>query len=123
MTDFEKRMTQLLHSTDELRQLIIDNPGIPILIFAGEDCNCGNYSYMSCSYVNASLGEFLDCNQTVNDERCYCDRDEFEEALADSLYSEEYADMPDDEWDKLVAEKVAEYDPYWKKCIIVYVDN
>ena len=80
----------------------------------------GDYPYMSCSYIKAYKGEFLDCTQTVNDCMCYTDRDEFEEAVADSLADGDYTD---EEFDALVKKTVAEYDPYWKPCIILDVDN
>ena len=48
------------------------------------------------------------------------DRDEFEEAVADSLADSDYTD---EEFDALVKKTVAEYDPYWKPCIILNVDN
>ena len=86
MTQEERISTNLLSSAEELRQLILDNPGLPLLVFAGEDANNGgDYSYMGCSSVHAYVGEYLDCAQTVNDCRCYCDRDDFEEDLNDSL--------------------------------------
>ena len=34
--------TGILNSAEELRQLIIDNPGLPLLVFAGEDANSGD---------------------------------------------------------------------------------
>lgn len=46
--------------------------------------------------------------------------DEFEEAVADSLADGDYTD---EEFDALVKKTVAEYDPYWKPCIILNVDN
>ena len=89
MTLDECKPTGLLHATDELRQLIIDHPDLPLLIFAGEDANDGgDFFYMSCSYANAYVGEYLDCAQTVNDCRCYTDRDDFEEDLSEILYNE-----------------------------------
>lgn len=33
---------ELLHSTNELRKIIIDNPDLPLLVFAGEDANIGD---------------------------------------------------------------------------------
>lgn len=53
MTNDERRPTGLLHSADELRQLIRENPTLPLIVFAGEEANSGDYSYMSCSYVKA----------------------------------------------------------------------
>lgn len=121
MTHEEQKPTGILSSAEELRQLVIDNPGLPLLVFAGEEANCGgDYSYMSCSHVSASVGEFLDCCQTVNDCKCYCDRDDFQEDLED-LHSD--FDGSDAEFEKFIEDKLMEYEPYWKPCIILYVNN
>ena len=113
--------TGILNSAEELRQLIIDNPGLPLLIFAGEDANSGDWCYMSCSYVRAYVGEFLDCSQTVNDCKCYCDRDDFEEDIQDVMCDD--FEGTDEEFEQAVKDRMAEYDPYWKPCIIVNVNN
>lgn len=125
MEERERRPTKMLTASDELRQLVIENPGLPLLIFAGEEANQGDYYYMSCTSCSAEIGEFLDCMQEVNDERCYTDRDMFAEDLADNLYyhTENAETMDDEEWDKYVEARVAEYEPYWRKAIILYVDN
>lgn len=126
MTQEEKRPTGIINSATELRQLIIDNPELPLVVFAGEDANSGGeYSYMSCSHISASVGEFLDCMQTVNDCKCYTDREEFEEDLSDNQAGNENApiDGTEAEWDAYIKALAAEYAPYWKKCIILYVDN
>lgn len=125
MTDAEKRPTDLPQSTDELRRLIAENPTLPLLVFASEDAVCGDYTYTCCSSVSASLGEFLDCQQEVNEERVYCDKDDFAEEYADKLYDWEGRDWDgsDKEWDEYVDKRIAEYDPYWKPCIILYVGN
>ena len=121
MTQEERKPTGLINSTQELRQLILDNPDLPLLVFAGEDANSGgDYAMMCCSSVHAYIGEFLDCQQTVNDERCYTDRDDFKEAL-DNLWYE--FDGSDAEFEAFIEEKLLEYEPYWKKCIILSVDN
>jgi hypothetical protein len=116
----DKKPTGLLHSGDELRQLIIDNPGLPLLVFAGEDANSGDYSYMSCSSVSASVEEFLDCEQEVEEERCFTDREEFEERMRD-FYSD--FEGSDSEFDKFIEDKLVAYEPYWKPCIVLYVGN
>lgn len=87
MNECVKKPTGLLNSTDELRQLLIEHPDLPMLVFAGEDCNRGDYTYMSCSRVSTSIGEYLDCQQTINDELCYTDRDEFQEDM-ENYYSD-----------------------------------
>ena len=121
MTQEETMSTQLLHSAAELRRLIIENPDLPLLVFAGEEANSGDWNYMSCSYTYAYLGEFLDCQQTVNDEKCYCEREDFEEDLGDMLYDQE--NILDEEFEVRFKEELSKYDPYWKPCIILYVNN
>lgn len=124
MTNKERKPSGLLHSADELKQLIAENPDLPIVVFAGDDANTGDYSYMSCSYIKAYKGEFLDCAQTVNGCMCYTDRDDFEDDVADFLAGEEqYRDLPDDEFNSILERTVNEYDDFWKPCIILHVDN
>lgn len=121
MTQEERKPTGLLISAQELRQLIIDNPDLPLLVFAGEEANSGgDYSLMSCSSVRAYIGEYLDCCQNVNDEKCFTDRDDFEEELKDKHYE---FDGSDSEFETFIENILVEYEPYWKKCIILSVDN
>lgn len=121
MTQEERNSTGILSSAQELRQLVIDNPDLPLLVFAGEEANCGgDYSLMSCSSVRAYIGEFLDCCQTVNDCKCYTDRDDFQEDLENLHYD---FDGSDDEFEIFIENQLLEYEPYWKKCIILSVDN
>lgn len=120
MRDEEKRPTKLLHSADDLRQLIIDHPDLPLIVFATEDANSGDYPYMSCSSVSAEVGEFLDCMQDVDDCYCFIDRDEFAEKIADSMSD---FDGSEQEFEVEVEHRAAEYEHYWKPCIIVYVGN
>ena len=125
MTEKEKISMGLLYSTNDLRKLIIDNPDLPLLVFAGEDANHnGDYPYMSCSCIYSYIGEFLDCSQTINESICYTDRDDFEDDLADYLDNlEDVAAMTDVEFDARLKQELAKYEPYWKKCIILYVNN
>lgn len=126
MTELEKRPTNYLTVTTELRKLLVENPDLPLLVFASDDCNNGDYTFTICGSCSARLGEFLDCMQEVRDDRCYIDREDFEEDLSEMLYdeNEETAEaMSVDEWNRFVAEKVKEYDPFWKPCILLFVDN
>lgn len=120
MREEEKRPTDLLHSADDLKKLILDHPDLPLLVFANEDANSGDYSLMSCGSVHAEVGEFLDCMQDVDDNYCFTDRDEFSEKIEDSLYD---FDGSEQELEMAVERIASEYDPYWKPCIIVYVGN
>ena len=122
MKECEKQSTDLLYSTTELVKLIQENPTLPLLVLAGDSANSGDYSSMSCSYCSARIGEFLDCYPEFNYERIYADRDDFEEDLSETLYDGNEK-LSDEEFDKLIKKELAEYEPYWKKCIILYVDN
>ena len=117
--------TALLHSTDELRKIIIDNPDLPLLVFAGEEANTGDcWSYMSCSRVTVCLGEVLDFDADESipyDDRIFTERDDFAECLADVL-SYDFVGT-DREFEEYLEKEVEKYDPYWVKCILVYVDN
>ena len=124
MTNKERKQTGLLHSTDELKRLILEHQELPILVLAGDNANIGDYGYMSCSRVRAQEGEFLDCKQKIDACKCYTDRDDFEDDVADFLAGEEqYRDLPDDEFNSVVKQKITEYDAFWKPCIILYVDH
>ena len=120
----KKKPSGLLHSADELKQLIAENPDLPIVVFAGDDANTGDYTYMSCNYVSATKGGFLDCDQQIDECRCYTDRDDFEDDVYTVLEGEErYDDLSDEEFDSVVKQKITEYDAFWKPCIILYVDH
>lgn len=124
MTNKERKQTGLLHSADELKRLILEHQELPILVLAGDNANIGDYGFMSCSRVRAQEGEFLDCKQKIDACKCYTDRDDFEDDVADFLAGEEqYRDLPDDEFNSLVERTVNEYDDFWKPCILLLVDN
>ena len=124
MTHEERKPTGLLHSADELKQLIVENPDLPILVFAGDNANNGDYAYMGCSYVSAEKGEFLDCEQQIDECKCYTDRDDFEEDVFDALVNDEQCvDLSDEEFNSIVKREAARYDEFWKPCIILHVDE
>ena len=116
-----KKTLNLLNSTAKLRKLIIENPDLPLIVFAGDEANNEGYSSVYCSKVVAYIGEILDCENDACD-RIYDDRIEFEEILSDKL-AEEHPELSDDEFGELLKKRLDEFEPYWEKCIILYVDN
>lgn len=112
----------ILKSTENLRKAILAHPDWPIVFSAGESANNGDYSYMFCTRVNVEEGEILDCEQDVNDEIVYTDRDRFEEDLRD-IFDGRWNEDDEETTEKMVQEELAKYDPYWKDCILVTVDN
>ena len=119
MSYFEPKGTSLniATNTQELRKLIIENPDLPLLVFAGPDAylDDGVHSKMACSSCVAELAEYLDCYvEEDGDFTIFTDRDELSDII------EDYCEDTDDPYD---SERFHSYDPYWKKCIILYVDN
>lgn len=111
----------LIYDNEELKQLILNNPNLPIVFFAGE--NCGSFFYWThCSSVDCVLGEVLDCEQDIDKEKIYCDRDEFKSDVEDFLYYETEG-CSDEEYNHRLENELKRYEPYWKSCILVYVDN
>ena len=116
---------------DELTKLLLENPGVPLLFVAGEDANIGDYSTMTCSDMFfMKLAEALDYDYG---DRIYTDRDEFRDDFEsdnwdDWCESHKYlSDEPDPACEKkfqeYISKKIKEYDSYWRKCILVTVDN
>lgn len=119
MKEQERKSTGLTHKAEKLRELLIKTD-LPLVVFTEGDNDSDNYPYVAYGAVGAEEGEFLDCLQLVNDECVYTDRDEFREAL-----EERYIDdrLSDTEIDALVQREMSEYEPFWRKCIIMHVGN
>lgn len=112
----------IVHDASELRKLIAENPDLPICVLVGREAATYEWAYTYCTDVRAHIGEILDCEVSTRGEYVITDRDDLKDAL-DDLYCDEYADLSDDEYDKAIEAKIAEYEPFWKKAIIVYADN
>lgn len=110
--------------TDELKKLIAEHPDLPIVVIVNAEVVADDdYNWWYAPDISFSLGEILDCEQDVNDEKVYVDRDDFEEDLADILGdSGDYDETTDEEFDKIVQEELKKYEPYWKKVIQIRAD-
>ena len=63
----------------------------------------------------------MDC-KGPKDDRLYIDREELEDDVGEELY-DEVGDISDEEYEKLLKERMDKYEEYWTKCIILYVTN
>lgn len=103
-----------LKDTKELRQLIIDNPNLPLLIFAGEDSWHDNW----CYEMNYAHG--IGIEDLTNYKDLYVTKEDFEDMLTDDLScDEEYKSLSDDEFNKMIDDIVSKAE--FTKCIVVYV--
>lgn len=127
-------ISSVLAQTTELKKLIEEHPTYPIAVLASEEANSGDYSWMYCSYIRFRVGEILDCDQPVNDEIIFNDRDDFEEQLEEWLWDKMCDDishngMYDDreptekEFQKALDKEKAKYEEYWTDCILIYAGN
>ncbi len=121
MLDREKKPTGLMHSGEQLRKLLIEHPDLPLIVFAKDSANSGDYYAMSCTDISAEVGEFLDCQQQYNDCYCFTDRDEFRDEIAETVYLDQ--EITDEQLERETERIFAEYEPYWKPCIILTVGN
>ena len=107
-----------LEDTTELRKLIIDNPDLPLIIFCGEESWDGEHVYNSASASKGSIQEL-----TLYDDgydSIWMEKEDYAEKLADDLYDdEEYKDMTDEEYDKMIDQKVKETE--FVRAIVIYV--
>lgn len=112
----------LSKKSDELKQLILDNPDLPIVVLAGEEANCGDYSWIFCSDISFDIGEILDCDYTDYNDCVFCDRDKLKERVEDDLY-DDYCDEPEEEYEAAILKRLTELEPYWTKVISIWATN
>ena len=117
-----KPLNMFLKQTDELKELIAKYPDYPIVVIVDSEVVADyDYSWWYAPEIRFDIGEILDCEQDIDDEKTYIDRDELEEDLRDNLsWDEIYDKLSDEEFDKVVEKKLNEYEPYWKKVIKIY---
>nr|DAG25578.1 MAG TPA: hypothetical protein [Caudoviricetes sp.] len=114
----------LSKSSDELKQLIAENPDLPIVVLVGGEAASDDWGYTYCADVHFSIEEILDCTLPFGDDYVYNDRDDFEDALSDYLADcEEYENLSDEEFQTLLDKELSKYEPYWKKVIAITGDN
>lgn len=72
-----------LDSTDELRKLILDNPDMPLVVFAGEESWSGEYSYNLVEISSVHIEEL------TYDGEYYVERSDYVDKLYDK-HSDDY---------------------------------
>ena len=103
-----------LEDTIELRKLIIENPDLPLIVFCGDDSWHDWYPYEKAN-VNS-----CDIQELTLYKDWWIPKDEYEEQLRDDLCDEEeYIGMTDEEYDRMIDQKVNETE--FVKAIVIYV--
>ena len=103
-----------LNDTSNLRQLILENPDLPLLIFCGEESWDGIWHY---NQADASEG-VIQTLTLYND--VWIDKEDYRDRLANDLCDkEEYKDLSDKEYFEMVDCKVEE--AVFCKAIVIYI--
>lgn len=103
-----------LNDITELRNLILENPDLPLLIFCGEESNSGEYPYEQADVGSGEIKELTLYNDY------WMDKEDFEDKLSDDLCDEdEYKDLSDQEYNQMIKQKVDETE--FVKAIVIYV--
>lgn len=104
-----------LEDTAELCKLIIENPDLPLIVFCGDDAYSDDGYQYSMAYASDAEIQELTLYSDV-----WMDEDDYVEKIRDDLaFEEEYINMTDDEYDKMIDQKVNETE--FVKAIVIYV--
>lgn len=113
-----KPLNMFYEQTDELKRLIQEHPDYPIVVVCSYEVVCDDGGWWYAPSLSFSIGEILDCEQDIDEEKVYVDRDDFEEDVRYCIECiEEYTESTDEEFEELVKEQLEKYEPYWKNVI------
>ena len=103
-----------IKDTSILRNLILENPDLLVLIFCGEEAYSGEYAY---EQANASKGQIE--TLTLYDD-IWLNEEDYRDKLSDDLCDEEeYKYLSDEEYEKMLDQKIAETE--FVKAIVIWV--
>ena len=103
-----------LENTNKLKELILNNPELPLLIFVGEEAYNDEFAYNMVDVGHVEIKEL-----TVY-KNYYIEKDEYKEQLIDDLSEEEkYYDLSDSEYFEMIDKKVEEAE--YIKAIVIHV--
>lgn len=103
-----------LKDCTKLKQLILENPDLPLIAFAGEDA----WQDIGYGYTQADVRCDIEALTLYSD--MWCDEDDYRDRLSDNLADEEeYKNLSDEDYEKMIDEKVKETE--FVKAIVIWV--
>lgn len=103
-----------LENSIELKKLILENPELPLVIFCGENSYTGYHSYEQAIVNGVHIDDLIEYGESI------IGKDDYENALYDSLQDfEMYQALSDEEYNKMIREKVA--NAKFTKAIVIFV--
>lgn len=116
-------LNMFIKQTDELKKLIAEYPDYPIVVIVSNEVVSDDYGWWYAPEISFGIGEILDCEQDIDEEKTYVDRDDFEEDVQYNVECDEnFENATNEEFDAEVKRIMTEYEPYWKKVIQIRAD-
>lgn len=116
-------LDMFIKQTDELKELITKYPDYPIVVLVSNEVVGDDYGWWYAPEISFGIGEILDCEQDIDEEKTYVDRDDFEEDVQYNVECDEnFENATDEEFDAEVKRIMTEYEPYWKKVVQIRAD-
>lgn len=113
----------LVHDSADLRKLMQEHPGCPIVVLANEESACLYYAWTYCSRVRCAMSQILDIVTPYdNEENVFTDREEFRDAIAEAIDAA-HPCYTDRELDEAVEAEYKKYEEYWRDVIAIYASN
>lgn len=106
----------------ELKELIVKNPDLPLLVFCSSECLGEEYAYYSMVLRSAEVKEMTLYDRPYKDSPQWLDRKDYEEAVRDDMEIDpDFELMDEDEIDRIVKESIA--DTPFVKAIVVHMGD
>ena len=116
-------LDMFIKQTDELKKLIAEHPDYPIVVIVANEAVADDYGWWYAPEISFGIGEILDCEQDIDEEKTYVDRDDFEEDVQYNVECDEnFENATNEEFDAEVKRIMTEYEPYWRKVIQIRAD-
>lgn len=113
-------MESYINDYKDLKQLITENPELPLVFMASDECGNPDYAWTVAS-AKAKKGILLDA-KGPNEEKLYASEDELWEDLDDDI-SEKHGDWTDEEVLEATVEELKKYEDKWIDVIYVYIES
>lgn len=109
----------MINTSLEIIELIKENPELEIVVMANTQNLTDEYGYLLLEKIKV---EVADIYNSPDNETLYFDKKEIVEELRKYLADkEEYAEMTDEEYDKMCEEKAKDY--FYKRAIVIWASN
>jgi hypothetical protein len=103
-----------LKDTKLLRELILENPELPLIVFCGEDSWGGEFSYQQAGVSRGEVESLI-----LYGDKWLTEEDYAEELSDDLSDEEEYKDLSDEGYGKMIDRKVSESE--FIKAIVIWI--